>query len=68
MDTVVTIALSHKDTSIVAVGGGEGTHRHKYCHRPTVISLKENQIKSEYVNTLLLQPTYAVVGLRAVML
>lgn len=40
MDTVDTIVLSHNDTSKVAVGGGEGAHGHKYCHRPIVSSLK----------------------------
>lgn len=32
MDTVVTIVLSHNNTSKVAVGGGGGAHGHKYCH------------------------------------
>lgn len=49
MDTVVTIVLSHNDTSKVAVGGGEGAHGHKYCHRPIVSSLKE---KTDKLRTL----------------
>ncbi len=68
MDTVVTIVLSHNDTSKVAVGGGEGAHGHKYCHRPIISLLKEKQINSEHSNTLMLLPTYTVVELRAVML
>lgn len=68
MDTVVTIVLSHNDTSKVAVGGGEGAHGHKYCHRSIISSLKEKQINSEHSNTLMLLPTYTVVELRAVML
>ncbi len=68
MDTVVTILLSHNDTSKVAVGGGEGAHGHKYCHQPIIPLLKEKQINSEHSNTLMLQPTYTVVELRAVML
>ena len=66
MDTVVTIVLSHKDTSKVAVGGGEGAHGHKHCHRPIVLSLKgtkKKQINSEHSNTLLPLPTYTVVEL-----
>lgn len=50
MDTVVTIVLSHNDTSKVAVRGGEGgAHRHKYCHRPIVSLLKE---KTDKLRTL----------------
>lgn len=67
MDTVVTIVLSHNDTFIVAVGGGEGAHGHKYCHRPIVSSLKN---KTDKLRTLkhTVAAAYTVVELRAVML
>lgn len=67
MDTVVTIVLSHNDTFIVAVGGGEGAHGHKYCHWPIVSSLKN---KTDKLRTLkhTVAAAYTVVELRAVML
>ena len=49
MDTVVTIVISHNDTSKVAVRGGEGTHGHKYFHRLVALSLKE---KTDELRTL----------------